>query len=137
LSRLVSVVSAVPEVIILGIGPAPKAGRPGWLELARLLETESAARLAGAFVRKPSFLKLSSDRRFDALLGALRATAGSEGPVVFRNAQGDPLVRAERAGKILRFLVDEKMAPGLGAFLLEALPDLLAQFGASMKSVEP
>ena len=38
MTRLLAVAGSVPADIIATIGPAPKAGRPRWMELAKLLE---------------------------------------------------------------------------------------------------
>ena len=101
------------------------------MELAKLLDVSELAELARTTLHQPSFLHMSSDRRFDTLIEALRKRAGGSEPIVFRNAQGVTVVRAEQNGKVVRVSVDERAAPGLGTFLIEALPDILARFDQS------
>ena len=40
-SRLLTVAAAIPAAIVTSIGPAPKAGRTRWMELAEFLQTAS------------------------------------------------------------------------------------------------
>jgi ParB family chromosome partitioning protein len=127
MTRLLSVAGSVPADIIQAIGPAPKAGRPRWMELAKLLDRDAAQSIARQALRQGSFQSLTSDRRFDALIEQLRADADGSEPIVFRNAKGVALVRAERFSRVLRLSVDERAAPKLGARLLALLPDLVRQ----------
>ena len=132
MTRLLAVAAAIPHDIIHAIGPAPKAGRPRWMELARLIEgRDSEARSAA---QQPSFAQLASDRRFEALLTLLRANAVSAEPMLLRNARGEVLVRAEQVSKSLRIAVDDRLAPGFGRFLVDALPALLARFEETGKA---
>ena len=125
MTRLLAVAASIPPRIIAAIGPAPKAGRPRWMELAKLLEADAPLELADRYINEPSFAALSSDRRFDALIEAVRAGAGGNEPIVFRNRKGAVVIRADRFSRVLRVSVDEREAPGLGARLLEVLPELV------------
>jgi ParB family chromosome partitioning protein len=131
MSRLLAVAASVPPQIVLMIGPAPKAGRPRWLELAKLLENESAIARAREVGAEPSFTALSSDRRFEILIEKLRSADAESEPIVFRNARGAVVIRGDRLTNVLRLSVDEKAAPGLGARLLELLPELVRDHGVS------
>ena len=53
LSRLLTVAAAIPAAIITLIGPAPKAGRTRWMELAEYLQTKSTQQLAGQTLDTP------------------------------------------------------------------------------------
>lgn len=67
ISRMLSVIDAVPQAAIRAIGAAPSAGRERWLVLARLAQGRSAAEIAAA-AQGPD-----SDARFAAVLAALQA----------------------------------------------------------------
>jgi hypothetical protein len=75
---------------------------------------------------------LNSDRRFETVIVALRDSETKDGSEVVRNSIGDPVIRIDRAGRSVRFVVDERLAPSLGSFLLGALPDLVERFEAEM-----
>jgi ParB family chromosome partitioning protein len=74
-SRYVAMARAIPEMIAISIGPAPKAGRARWAELAEKLQQADAAATAEALVRQTEFLSLDSDQRFARLLEVLRPAA--------------------------------------------------------------
>jgi ParB family chromosome partitioning protein len=126
-TRLLAVAAAVPAALIRAIGPAPKAGRPRWMELAALLDEAPPAAL-DALLADPAFRRLSSDRRFEQVLTTLRAaTATPEGEAIC-DEDGHPVIRVERAARQLRLVVDLRRAPGLDALLLDSLPDLLRAY---------
>ena len=54
--------------------------------------------------------------------------ATSPKPVVVKAEDGTRLARLTRAGDATTLIVDEKGAPGFGAFLASSLPDLYATF---------
>ena len=65
LSRMLSVIDALPPAVIDAIGPAPAAGRDRWLALARRAASQSEDALIAA-AQGPD-----SDTRFQALVAAL------------------------------------------------------------------
>ncbi len=130
-TRLLAVAAAVPVALVRAIGPAPKAGRPRWLELAGHLARPGVAASLAAELARPELRRLSSDRRFDTLVARLRAAAPAElaiaGTEVIRNRRGYAVVRVEQAGGVLRLSIDLRRAPMLGPMLLRDLPDLVRQ----------
>jgi ParB family chromosome partitioning protein len=123
--------------VIRAIGPAPKAGRPRWLELAALLADPALAQVAADRMGQPPFRHLSSDARFDAVLTALRqahaggnALAGTDPQQsdMFHNAHDMPALDVSHTARGVRIAVDERVAPGLSAFLLEELPGILRRY---------
>jgi ParB family chromosome partitioning protein len=132
LTRLLAVVRGVPKGVIAAIGPAPRAGRPRWLELAKFLELATNQATLSALLNQRSFQNASSDVKFDLVLRKLRAAEPlDEGISVFRNPSGSAVVRAEQNATTLRLTVDLKAEPGLDGYLLDLLPQLIADFPRS------
>jgi ParB family chromosome partitioning protein len=129
LSRLLSVAAAIPAAIVALIGPAPKAGRTRWMELAEHLQTKSAQQLASQTLDTPACKRLGTDARFEALMGTLRnAASGPNATEVIANARGEPVARITRSGRGLRIWVDGRFGHGFGAYLVHSLPDLMRRF---------
>jgi len=128
MTRLLAVAAAVPADLVRAIGPAPKAGRPRWLELADHLSHPDAAAAVAEKVQEPAFRRLATDARFEALILLLRDRAGQSAEEVLRNSRGEGVLRIARAGKETRLVADERLAPGLGTFLIARLPELLQRF---------
>lgn len=70
LSKLISVARAIPEQIARAIGPAPKAGRRRWMELAELVGDKRALTLVQRVLADPD-LSGDSDTRFLRALSAV------------------------------------------------------------------
>jgi len=131
LSRLLTVAAGMPATIVTLIGPAPKAGRTRWMELAEYLQTEGARQLAVQTLDAPSLKRLGTDARFEALMETLRNSAsGPKAAEVIANARGEPVVRITRSGRGLRVWVDGRFGHGFGAYLVRSLPDLMHRFDA-------
>ena len=129
LSRLLAVAAAIPAAIVTLIGPAPKAGRTRWMELAEYLQTTGAQQLAVQTLDTPSLRRLGTDARFEALMETLRnAAPGRKAAEVISNARGEPVVKVMRSGRGLRVWVDGRFGQGFGAYLLRSLPDLMHRF---------
>jgi ParB family chromosome partitioning protein len=130
LTRFLSVARSIPSAIIAAIGPSPRAGRPRWMELAKLLEEPGRRDIMSDLAGQPSFQRVSTDARFDLAIEALRSgpQRDEEGQMVFRNRTGQPAVRVGRSPTTLRLVVDLKAAPGLDEHLLKLLGDLVQKF---------
>ncbi len=136
MTRYLAVARGIPRSLIRAIGPAPRAGRPRWMELAALLAAgDGAAEAAAALAESPDFQAAPSDRRFEMVFSALRrrAAAGVPGPegaplAPIRGPEGEAVIKLERFAAGARLTVLEQAAPGLSAFLLARLPALVAEF---------
>jgi ParB family transcriptional regulator, chromosome partitioning protein len=129
LSRLLAVATAIPASIITLVGPAPKAGRTRWMELAEHLRTKGAQQLAIETLDTPLLKRQGTDARFEALMQALRnAASGPTSTEVIANARGEPVVRITRSGRGLRVWVDGRFGHGFGAYLVRSLPELIHRF---------
>jgi ParB family chromosome partitioning protein len=128
-TRLLAVAAAIPASIIKAIGPAPKAGRTRWMELAEYLQFTPGQQLAAQLVEQPSFKRLGTDARFDSLITTLRATASKSGQTQqFTNSRGHAVVRVARSGQTLKLWIDERLASGFGTYLVSCLPELISRF---------
>lgn len=146
MTRYLAVARGVPRPLAQAIGPAPRAGRPRWMELAALLAADDdAADAAAALARSPDVQSAPSDRRFDMVLAALRrrtaatAPGGSEGgpwaPVL--GPGGEAVIKLEPLATGTRLTVLEQAAPGFSAFLVARLPALLAEFRGDQRRPGP
>lgn len=126
-TRLLAVAAAIPVEIAAAIGPAPKAGRPRWLELSRLLGLDDTANAAKRLIEANSFRSASSDRRFEMLLLALKDSKPQTKSYEFKNRDGAVAARAERSPHMLRLSIDERMAPGLSQQILDLLASITDQ----------
>jgi ParB family transcriptional regulator, chromosome partitioning protein len=135
MTRFIAVARSIPFNIIQAIGPAPKAGRPRWMLLARRLEEKHAARMLERLFLDPSFRSADSDTRFVRVLEALAAPSAKTNEFSsWRNTRGQPIVKIDRSAAITRLVVDEKLAPEFGAFLIEKLPGLYDEFSKEQKA---
>ena len=112
MTRFIAVARSIPFYIIQAIGPAPKAGRPRWMLLARRLEEKHAARMLERLFLDPSFRSADSDTRFVRVLEALAAPSAKTNEFSsWRNTRGQPIVKIDRSAAITRLVVDEKTGP--------------------------
>ena len=130
LSRLISAAVKVPRDIIEAIGPAPKAGRDRWLALAERLEAPGAPERAREALSRPDFATASSDDRFLQILEAVAPKRRSAKPVVWSSFDGKRLLRIKDDATMLTLMIDKKVEPGFGAYLIAALPEIYAAFQA-------
>ena len=128
MTRFLAIAAAIPIVIVRRIGPAPKAGRPRWMELAEHLAKPDMLAIAERVLERTSLRDASSDRRFAVVIDALREASAPSAPEALRNARGEPVIRIERTGRTMRLIVDERLAPGLGQYVRDRLGALIAAF---------
>jgi ParB family transcriptional regulator, chromosome partitioning protein len=135
-TRLLSVATSVPEYLIRKIGPAPRAGRLRWMELARELERPGITDAVNTVLERPSVKGLSSDGRFYAAIEALRAQTShsSETNDIINDAKGEPVIRIERGRYNVRFTVDERVFPGLSEIVIRELQNLLDRLPSPERS---
>jgi ParB family transcriptional regulator, chromosome partitioning protein len=132
-SRYVALARAIPEPLAVAIGPAPKAGRARWAELAERLQSASARRAAEALTTQADFLSLDSDRRFARLLGGLRSPAERKtDPEIWVARDGRKVARVQRGAERLVLAFDERVAPAFGDFVLRELDSLLSAYERSL-----
>ncbi|HHV67852.1 plasmid partitioning protein RepB [Brucella intermedia] len=72
LSKMLTIPKAIPEHILLAIGPAKGIGRDRWLELRKLIEIPGKKDAAEELLVTSAFEKASSVDRFEQLYGYLK-----------------------------------------------------------------
>jgi ParB family chromosome partitioning protein len=127
-SRLLTVAQALGEELIVAIGPAPKVGRPRWLQLAKGLEQDGAREELDTVVSSEIFQVADSDRRF-AL--ALSAVGAQKGPRKRRPVSSDRVAWIEKKGSTMRLVSDNAR---FASFLQRRLPELLEEFKGSTEA---
>ncbi len=92
ISRMLSVIDAIPKGVIPAIGSAPQAGRDRWLALAARLKGHGAAKIRSLAVGD------TSDARFLAVFNALAPEKQAKpAPTVLTGAAGAPLGQVSRS----------------------------------------
>ena len=128
LSNLISVARSIPKTLIMGIGPAPNAGKPRWMELAEKLKEPAKANAAMKLVQEADFQSQDTDLRFARVMKAVSDKSPTEPPASWSNANGVKIVTiATRPGRV-SLHIDEKAEPEFGAFLVENLDKIYAEF---------
>lgn len=133
LSRLLTLAVALPDDVVMTIGPAPRVGRPRWSRLAALLAEPGAPERFRTLAAGAEFQSATSDRRFAMALDRLAGSPvepGESAVAVFSPSGGETLARLEpgRGGGRLVFASEE-----FSAFLREKLPELARVFAASRR----
>ncbi|MER9548364.1 plasmid partitioning protein RepB [Mesorhizobium sp. M0322] len=124
-SRLLTVAQALGEDLIVAIGPAPKIGRPRWLQLVKGLEQASARAKMTELVSSADFKAADTDQRFTL---ALRAVGTANGTAKRRPVTSDRVAWVERKGGNIRLVSDNA---SFASFLQRRLPVLLDEFKES------
>lgn len=127
LSKMISVARAIPETIARSIGPAPKAGRRRWLDLAEQLKDRRAVARAEALLADPD-LATESDVRFLRVLSALSRPRQTTPQPMPASGQGRALASlGEEGGRaVMRFEAD--LPKGFSDFVAARLGALFDEF---------
>lgn len=129
LSRLISSAVSVPAEFIRAIGPAPKAGRDRWIEFAARLERNGALELVRSELDSGRLTSLSSDDRFVRLFDLIAPKKPKTAKThVWLANDGSKPARYKQDERSFTLVLDEKVAPDFGEFILSSLPDLYAAF---------
>lgn len=128
LSKLITVARALPDAVVRTIGPAPKAGRRRWLQLAELLRArKTLARVEAALA--DSNLPADSDARFlRAFAAAMEKASKAARDEVWKRPDGAALARISRDAKATTLRFDDRLEPDFGAYVAERLGELYEEF---------
>jgi ParB family chromosome partitioning protein len=133
-ARLLSVARAIPAEVIHAVGPAPKAGRPRWMELAQLLAAKSSRALVEKLVADPGFRSADTDLRFSKLYTALAnrmARSRNHTTAAWQDPTGRPVVSIQHAKEKTIFSFNERLAPRFGEFVRGKLDELYSAFSSA------
>ncbi len=130
LSRMIAVRRAVPDFVITAVGPAPKAGRRRWMALADRLATVESGPLVQRLLAETTFSAASSDERFVRLLAALSptVTAMPRAAETWTAPDGREVARVERGSSRFTLIIDERIAPAFGDYVLAKFDELYDAF---------
>lgn len=130
LSRMRSVVDAIPAQLIRAIGRAPGIGQPRWQDLADAFARDEARNRVALVVEGNEFASLASDQKFIAILRAVEEQA-SRAPRLDRkeitSATGKQIAYVSATAKGQTFAISKSEAQ-FSVWLAENLPDLYQQF---------
>ena len=125
ISRLLTVGQALGENLIVAIGPAPKIGRPRWLQLVKGLEPAGTREALDEVLGSADFQNGDSDQRFAM---ALQAVGSRIHTAKRRHASPDRVAWVEKKGRQVRLVSDN---PAFASFIQQRLPALLEEFAGS------
>ncbi len=128
LARFITIGRTVPLEVIEAIGPAPKVGRPRWLQLANLLEPEGSRERAQRAISDTGFGALSSELRFKRVFDQLSGPESDDRQEAWHDPQGRLVVQIERVRTATRLTFNERTAPSFASFLIGKLDELHAEY---------
>jgi ParB family chromosome partitioning protein len=131
LSNMLTVAHRIPEDITDAIGPAPKTGRRGWIQLADLMKSPKVIDAARKAASAPDMQSKESDDRFNAVLAVLKPAAPKSKTEAWSSAGGEKLAKISSNAQRVVVTVDRKQSPAFAEFLLTRVKDLYAEFEKS------
>jgi ParB family chromosome partitioning protein len=128
LSKMIALVARLPVEIIEAIGTAESFGRQRWAELADLLEERGKRAKALKVIQEPEFVARTSDERFEAIHGLVKATVKKPNQTVWTAANGPGLVKISDSETKTTFAFDKRIEPEFATFVRERLQALYDEF---------
>lgn len=128
ISRLLTVAQALGEELIVAIGPAPKIGRPRWLQLVKGLDQARARDELNELISSSAFETADTDDRFTL---ALQAVGLAKRMAKRRPVSSDRVAWLEKKGGNVRLVSDNA---SFANFLQRRLPALLDEFKSSAEA---
>jgi ParB family chromosome partitioning protein len=125
---MLTVAHRIPEDITDAIGPAPKTGRRGWIQLADLMKSPKAIEASRTAASAPDLKAKDSDERFNAVLAALKPGAPKSKIESWSSAGGEKLAKVSSNAQRVVVTVDRGQSPAFADFLLTHVKDLFAEF---------
>ncbi|MCA0922932.1 plasmid partitioning protein RepB [Pseudooceanicola nanhaiensis] len=139
-SRLLKVGQAFDLDFLRQVGRAPAIGRERWMTLVTLFQDPAAHARASNFLRRPEFVQLSTNERFEAVLRAAQKTAAPAPKPTARKSSlstpaGAPLAEMKATDRSVSLTVKPgKPEAGFNRWIEENAEDLLNEWFARWQS---
>ena len=130
LSNMLSVIERIPAPIIDAIGPAPKTGRRGWIELADAVAKKNALAAVEKTVSVDEFAARASDERLAAAVAATRSRAPAPKVKSLVDNQRREIGKLATSSDKVQLTIDRKKSPAFATFVVDRLQDLFKEFEA-------
>jgi ParB family chromosome partitioning protein len=133
LSKMLSIIDAMPPALIDAIGPAPGVGLLNWQQMADFVGKASSPDDLTKYAHSSEISSLPSEERFKAILALKSKRSARALPEVMALPSGDRLAQVVQSKAKVDISIDRRAAPGFAAFVLEQLPMLYAEHLAKQK----
>lgn len=132
LSNMLAVVERIPKAIVDAVGPAPKTGRRGWIELADAIAKKGALDVVAKVASSDDFPAQPSDERLAIALAAARPKSSTPRAKtkILHDAKRREIGKVATVGERVQLTIDKKKAPAFAAFVVDRLQDLFREFEA-------
>jgi ParB family transcriptional regulator, chromosome partitioning protein len=131
-SQMISIASSIPMEIIDAIGPAPSIGRRKWEDFSALIKNGGVDKVRHAIERAENSGR-DSDAKFEAAYKALTTKAEAARPELWTAPDGARLARYTETDDKFSLIIDRKLSPRFGKFLVSRLEQLYNDFQAADK----
>ena len=132
ISILTNTAALIPEELIRLIGPASSVGRPKWEKLGSLIANRQMngfqKDVMAQVTASSSWNEADSDQRFSMVLNALDQSAKRVPEVVDVTLKDGLVIGAKRSETSTKIMIPDARLPGLSAWLLQRLPELVEEF---------
>lgn len=136
LSKMLTIPRAIPEDMLVAIGPAKGVGRDRWLELRKLIEMPGKADAANELMNTEAFKTAQSSMRFEQLYGYLKGTnqkkpitkAASRTGIAWRSADKSVNATIKQSGKTATLALSAANGPRFAEWISRNLDTLYASF---------
>lgn len=137
ISILTNTAVMVPVDLIRQIGPASSIGRPKWEKLGSLIKDGKLSveqrKAVDAVMQSSAWEEGDSDLRFGLVFTALNQSVKREPDVTEIVVAGGNVIVAKRSATTTQFAIPDTRIPGLSAWLLQRLPELVEEFQSAQR----
>ncbi len=137
ISILTNTASLLPADLVRLIGPASAIGRPKWEKLGSFIKDGRLSReqseAVDAVVSSSEWAGSDSDQRFGLVFAALDQPVKREPDVTEIEVAGGHVIVARRSDTATKFSIPDNRIPGLSAWLVQRLPELVEEFQSTQR----
>lgn len=130
LSNMLAVIERIPAAVIEAIGPAPGAGRRGWIELADAVAKKGALTAVEKTVAMEGFAARPSDERLLLAVTATRSKTPAPKLKTLLDSRRREVGKMALSADRVQVTIDRRKAPEFAAFVIERLQNLYREFEA-------